>query len=445
MIGLPINPDLSDPVAHRSSGPLKFLARHRFGFFYVLSIPIVAILADTPGIDIAGFHITGWMWLSYAFVGIFLLLFEKAVHQADRFAFPIVPWSIWYGYVWLSLIWTQQLGRGQIQQATQVSMPLLVGVIASVFVRTKKQLDLLFRTYCYALLPGIVILLLAKSHNLPLNDMNNPDDPLGTMAPFGMMVALIGSIYLVRFWHRLPLALLGWGIGLFLTFASGARTVTATMILLPMLNPAIKKMRTRVFMAVAVSTLGLGLFYTPWFQHRFFYTGAGSLSDIFGGEFDTSGRFDAWPWYWDEAWKHPVFGSGVGSVATISKFAWGDGDTVQVHNDYLAIFFEFGLLGLAIFVSVFTWQMAALWRGMRRSEGVLRDAFAVGVMGLIVLALNACTDNPLGYNLWFMDPLFVLIGAAYGVQSATAARKQELGAIAIPPALLQTSREFSMR
>jgi O-antigen ligase len=444
MTGFSTSSELGGPFVDRSSAAMRLISRHRLGFLYVLSVPIVAILADTPGIDIAGFHITGWIWLSYAFVAAFLLMFEKAVHQAGQIAFPYVRWSIWFGYVWLSLIWTQHPGRTQIQQAVQLSMPLLVGIIASIYVRTKEQLDLLLRTFCYSLILGCVIVVLAKSHRLPLNDMNNPDDPLGTMAPFGMMVALIGSIFLVRFWHKPTLAFLGWGTGLMLSFASGARTVTATMILLPILNPAIKRIRTRLLMTVAVTSLGIALFYTPWFQHRFFHTGSGTLGDLFSGEFDTSGRFDAWPWYWDEAWRHPVLGSGVGTVITISKFAW-DGDTVQVHNDYLAIGFELGLVGLSLFLAVFFWQFAGLWRRMRQSDGIVRDAFAVGMLGLIVLALNACTDNPLGYNLWFMDPLFVLIGAAYGVNHATAVETVEQRSGVLRPALLQAGRQFSLR
>jgi hypothetical protein len=39
---------------------------------------------------------------------------------------------------------------------------------------------------------------------------------------------------------------------------------------------------------------------------------------------------------------------------------------------------------------------------------------------MIVFWINAATDNPLGYNLWYMDPLFALIGAAYGVARADA-------------------------
>jgi O-antigen ligase len=444
MIGSPASSELRGLFRDRSSAAVPVVARHRFGFLFVLSVPIVAILADAPGFNIAGFHMTGWVWVASGLVGMLMLLLERAVHHADKIAFPYLPWLIWFGYVWASLIWTQHPERFQVQQASQLTMPLLMGVLASIFVRSKKQLELLLRTYCYVLLLGCLIVVLAKTHRLPLADMNNLEDPLGTMAPFGMMVALISSVFLVRFWRKPTVAFLGWGTGLMLSFASGARTVTATMILLPILNPAIKRTRTRIVLAAAAGSLGLALFCTPWFQSRFFYSGSGTLSDLFSGEFDTSGRFDAWPWYWDEAWRHPILGKGVGTVVTLSKFAWGDGATVQVHNDYLAMGFELGLVGLSLFSAVFVGQFVGLWLGMKKTDGITRDAFAIGMLGMIVLALNACTDNPLAYNLWFMDPLFVLIGAAYGVRNATATETAEHSAGVLRPALLQAGRQFSL-
>jgi len=42
---------------------------------------------------------------------------------------------------------------------------------------------------------------------------------------------------------------------------------------------------------------------------------------------------------------------------------------------------------------------------------------------MVVFWINAATDNPVGYNLWYMDPLFALIGAAYGAANATAMRE----------------------
>jgi len=45
----------------------------------------------------------------------------------------------------------------------------------------------------------------------------------------------------------------------------------------------------------------------------------------------------------------------------------------------------------------------------------VRYAFAAALLGWFVFLISACTDNPLIYAVWFTNPLFALMGAAYGV------------------------------
>jgi O-antigen ligase len=160
------------------------------------------------------------------------------------------------------------------------------------------------------------------------------------------------------------------------------------------------------------------VFYSSAFQARFFYTGSGTLTDVAQGKLDTSGRFESWPYVWDEAWRHPLQGSGIGSTHAFVSRIWED--VSLVHCDFLRVGFELGLVGVALFILVFAWQTWDLWRGTRTTSGWTRAAFGGALMGMIVFWINACTDNPLGYNLWYMDPLFALIGAAYGVAHADA-------------------------
>jgi hypothetical protein len=82
------------------------------------------------------------------------------------------------------------------------------------------------------------------------------------------------------------------------------------------------------------------------------------------------------------------------------------------------VWFETGVIGLVLFVGVFFWLMKQVHSRMSEADGVLREAFAAAFLGMLVFAINACTDNPLQYNLWFTNPLFALIGACYGVARA---------------------------
>jgi O-antigen ligase len=86
----------------------------------------------------------------------------------------------------------------------------------------------------------------------------------------------------------------------------------------------------------------------------------------------------------------------------------------HAHNDYLRIGFELGLVGLTIFACVIAWQVLDLYLRLRRSTGVAQRGYAAALLGLLLFLVTACTDNPLVYNLWYMNPLFALLGAAYG-------------------------------
>ncbi len=90
----------------------------------------------------------------------------------------------------------------------------------------------------------------------------------------------------------------------------------------------------------------------------------------------------------------------------------------QCHNDYLRVFFETGALGLICFLMALVWQVRWLKKAIAGSDGRLQQAFAGVYLGLLALIITSLTDNSLGYNLQFTNPLFVLLGSACGVVHA---------------------------
>ncbi len=66
------------------------------------------------------------------------------------------------------------------------------------------------------------------------------------------------------------------------------------------------------------------------------------------------------------------------------KFA---GDLDHAHNDYLELWTEYGWLGLAVFLGLCGWWIAAAWRGGTRDSGIWG--------ALAALAAIACVDFPL--------------------------------------------------
>jgi O-antigen ligase len=380
-------------------------ARH-LGFLYVLGVPLGAGLATVEGLAIAGVNYTGLLWAFFLVVGAILVLWEKASPDGNSIEFPVGPWLLWFGFLWLSLSWCENVGPRNIQDAVQISMPLVVGIAGSLFVRSEAQLQWLLGAFVPAVLLLSLCPLVARVGLLSALGLRPTDRALGLTA------ALCGCVFMANFPARVFGPLLGWAFCLLLTVVTGSRMATLVLLLVPALVPWYGSQLWRILVILIIVGLGLALFHTPIFQERFFHEGSGTLADVLEGDFLSFGRFEAWPDIWDEAWRRPYLGAGVGSAYDFVPTVW-DGMN-HVHNDYLRVGFEVGVVGLAVFLLVLLWQVCDLWARIHRSRGVVRTAFAAAWLGLLVFVIAAFTDNPLGYNLWYTNPLFAVLGAAYG-------------------------------
>jgi O-antigen ligase len=190
---------------------------------------------------------------------------------------------------------------------------------------------------------------------------------------------------------------------------------TLALLAAPMLHPYFRgKILWKLGAVALVAGLGLFIFNTETFQERFFQSGHGTIEDVFAGNFKDQGRFQAWKAMWEEAWKQPVFGGGVGASYEFVPQIWEDMD--HIHNDYLRIFFEFGILGFAIFAFACVWQLLVLRRAIHsRGKDTVRITFTGAWLGLWVMLISCTTDNTIVYNLLFTNPLFALLGAGFGV------------------------------
>jgi O-antigen ligase len=391
-----------EPVEGGQTPPASDLS-----FRFVLAVPICAGLGTVGPLAIAGFNFTGVMWFFFLLVGAFILFAEKAGRADSRIYFPGKVWLVWCGYLVLSLVWCDPLDDRNIQDAVQIGMPLLVGAIASQVVRTREQLARLLGVFT----PTLFLLCLPPVAHV-----------LGVLRPLGMNVAerplalaaaLVGCVFLARWPGQKFVPLLGWGMCVLLTVVTGSRMAALALLLAPILHPLVRSWLWPVGALLGTAALGVALFYTPIFQERFFYEGSGTLGDLFEGNFLSFGRFEAWPDIWAEAWRRPFFGAGVGYAYGFVPTVW-DGMT-YAHNDYLRVGLELGLVGLALFLGSLVWQLWDLRGRIRRSQGALRTAYAASWLGLVLFMITAFTDNTLSYNLWYMNPLFALLGAAYGV------------------------------
>ncbi len=399
------------PLPERAGGSTPGLAAQHL---YLLAIPISAAVGMVgPPITIGGLNFTGFVWFFFLVAGGVILLRAKAFDPQARATCPGPLWLIWAGYLWLSLAWCDPLVLRNIQDALQITMPLLVGAVASLVVRSEEQLERLLWVFWPTAIMLCVPPVALRLGALSALNMTMAERPLALAA------ALVGCVFLGRCPGRLVVPALGWGVCVLLTVVTGSRMATLALLLVPALHPRYPSRLLQGAVLLGIAGLGVGLFHTPIFQERFFHEGSGTLEDVFEGNFLSFGRFEAWPDIWDEAWRHPWLGAGIGSAFDFVPTVW-DGMT-HVHNDYLRVGFELGLVGLGLFIAALLWQLWDIRRHIARSRGAVRTAFTASWLGLLVLMITSCTDNTLSYNLWFMNPLFAVLGAAYGVAARQSA------------------------
>jgi hypothetical protein len=398
------------------------------GLSYVLFVPILAGLATVRGVEIAGFNYTGIVWLLAFVTGMLLMLVHFGSHSGEKIYFPSPLWQLWVAYLFLSLLWVDKATYLQVQSALQMGMPLLIGTLASLFVRTRRELDLLIKAY------GVALLLLAFWVGVGMAGFISLDDldPLYVaVRSLAITAVLIGGLYIAGADQRPGRSWLVWAAALTICVLTGSRMAALAALALPILNPVTRHPLRKLAAVIAVVVAGAIAWSMPSFQERFFRGESGDFGAILEGNFDSAGRFDSWPYVLNEATKAPWLGHGVGSVQEFLPGVWDE--VIHPHNDYLRVFFELGGVGLALFLSAVFWQIWVIGRKIRRTTGVVRQAFGGAWLGLVAFLLIATTDNPIVYHVWYMNPIFALVGAAYAV----AGEEERVAGTAVAPSLGQ--------
>jgi len=404
-----VSHSLTAPAVHAGSPALNL------GLIYTLCVPLLAGVATVRGVDIAGYNYGGVLWVIAFVIGVLLLL-HSAIQPGQRVHFPVWPWSLWLGYMGLSFLWLDEPSYLQAQYALQLSMPVLVGILASLSVRTRPQLELLVRFYFLSLLLLLGFVGLCVVGVLSQDEM---DPVFVAVRPLSLTAVVVGGLFIAGSKRNFSRAWLGWAVCLAITVVTGSRMASLAMLTLPILNPVTRNPLRMAAAILVVGLVGISVYSTSIFQERFFRDKAGGLGEIASGDFDSSGRFRSWPLLLEEGLERPWVGHGVGSVQIFVPSVWPE--ATHPMNDYLRVLFDLGSVGLMLFFGALGWQLWNLGREIRRTTGIVQQALGCAWLGLAAFLLVAITDNPIIYNVGYMDPVFALMGAAYAV-----AREEEL-------------------
>ncbi|GAA1389921.1 O-antigen ligase family protein [Luteococcus peritonei] len=156
-----------------------------------------------------------------------------------------------------------------------------------------------------------------------------------------------------------------------------------------------------IALAAALSVVVLWFAYAP-FRERF--TSGDAAVQVGGTSLNTSGRSNLWAAAWESAVQRPILGHGPGSATELitEKFI----TISQPHNEYLRIFHDFGVVGLAFYLWGMLALLALVWRRARRHDRPIDWAAVIALLGILLASI---TDNMIIYP-FVMVPAGVIVG-----------------------------------
>jgi O-antigen ligase len=91
-----------------------------------------------------------------------------------------------------------------------------------------------------------------------------------------------------------------------------------------------------------------------------------------------------------------------------------------MHNEYLRLLYETGIVGLTLFLFVNLILMGNLIKLIKASaNGDVRVTAVVAFTTLVIYMVVAITDNPLDYYMMFAQYVFAYVGLSYSLTRET--------------------------
>lgn len=214
-----------------------------------------------------------------------------------------------------------------------------------------------------------------------------------------------------------------WLVAIFLTLSRMA-TLTAFLLVgaalilhwrLPSHQRAMSRLLPAAFGLAAI--LAAVLLVGPYRDRVFMADrrAAPGLPDLSQATINQSDRPKFWSVVIASAGESPLIGKGIGSSQTVMSERFSS--VSHPHNDYLRVWHDLGLIGIALFLAAlvaWVWTLGREWalpvEAAEQHSGMLRLA---GLLALVALIIPMITDNAVIYA-FVIGPVGLLVGAGLG-------------------------------
>jgi O-antigen ligase len=180
----------------------------------------------------------------------------------------------------------------------------------------------------------------------------------------------------------------------------------------------------------------------------------------FGG--GGSGREDQWTVAWRIFRAHPLFGVGLGNFTVLEpRYTLEPGPMTHVaiiaetpdivHNTYLQLLAETGVIGLIVFLIVVAGSLRASWLAAKRFDAVGREdygdlarAVLIGTIGMLAASFFLTNGN--NFELWILfalGPAMLTLAKGWHAERPLASRLHGPSPVRSLPRKVTTDRRWS--
>ncbi len=187
------------------------------------------------------------------------------------------------------------------------------------------------------------------------------------------------------------------------------------------------KLQSVPYVAVATAIFVGVLLYVPEFREKMFFEKGMTTEEILENrdaltseDIDSSGRFSMWEWSLDNFYKgKELMGSGLGNLqAVFYSHQHPFGKLEVVHNDYVQILCDTGLIGLGLYASiVISLALHAILIFYKENDLMIKFCAIVAASSMTGLAVAMYTDNVVNYSLMTLSYPYAIYGMLIGLKS----------------------------
>lgn len=376
-----------------------------FWMFFLPILPYVAFVVPFVPETIGSFNLSGWLWVVMFLVALYYLT------QQERFLFPVYLWLPWVIFLLGYLLFDFSVPG--LQLTAQYLLPLLVGIVASGFSYSKENLHWLYKSLLFPTF--IIVCVVAYGHLL-----KGGWTPMTAYTP--MFLSVVAAISIgVFFLSGKSIFLLFFILLFFVPFLDVTRMGMLVFLIILIFHFANKKF----FLKIAFLFFGLIaiiiVFNSKGFQEKTFYSGRGDFSDISLNYYDesnevmnTSGRSNFFQFYEKGLKDAPLFGNGPRADMYALKSVWGGAGVSEAHNDYLAVRYNYGYVGMFLLLFGFISSFMSVYVKYRNENNgykvLVQSTFMILTLTFLAYMYS---DNILKSTVFFADFYFALLGIAF--------------------------------